>query len=485
MTATEWEAPPSTPRPWGRPITVGVLGGMGPYATLQFLRNVLDMTPATKDWEHVRTVVDSNCHIPSRSRALLFGEASPLPGMIDSCQRLMRYPVDFIALPCNSACHWLPELRRAVKTPVLDIVALATRELLAKDGVQRVTALGGAVPYKTGLYSAEVERKGGTYVTLDATDQERVIAEIERVKSVGAADEAARAEFAAFVDGLATRYRLDGVVLACTEFSFLWDAKYSIAVVDSSRALARAVVDHAVHGKPLELDVGSIKAFWERRAAMIRSGATGLLQGTMLTSTEAEADARMQGERTALLGVLEPLMSERTRMLELGCGTGRWSCVLGPSVGHLDAWDYSAPLVEIAEQQARDRGIPNVHFHVGSVDAVTVPAPYEIVLSVALLHYLDERQFEATMKLVRDAVAPGGHVVFRETLGVDRRFELHGVHSATLDDDYHAVYRTPAEIVRLLGAEFELLSNVMTLAPTEAKPETYQGILVFRRSRDA
>ena len=95
--------------------TIGILGGMGPYATLMFLKNILSLTKADKDSDHIRTITDSNIDIPSRSRAILFNEVSPLNGMIDSCKKLKNYPVDAIYVPCNSADFWLDEVQKSIK----------------------------------------------------------------------------------------------------------------------------------------------------------------------------------------------------------------------------------------------------------------------------------------------------------------------------------------------------------------------------------
>jgi len=484
MTASKvfgFTPPATSPRPFGEPMVVGVLGGMGPYATLQFLRNVLDLTPATRDWEHVRMVVDSNCHIPSRTRAVLFGEDSPLPGMVDSCQRLMRYPVDVIALPCNSACHWLPELKRVIKTPILNIVELALSALRDVAPVQRITALSGDVPYRTELYGIATRSRNIDYVSISEDDQRRVVGYIESVKSIGGAGPQERERFAEFVNDLARRYQLDGVILACTEFSILWDTECSVPVVDSSRALAQAVVDTAYHGRPLALEVDAIRQFWEERARCAQDGETGLLQATMLTASEEEARVRMEAEREALLLVLSPLLTSTSRVLELGCGTGRWTRILAPHVGFVDAWDYSEGLLQLARKKTEEVGLENVSYSQGSVQDVIGVGTYDLVLSVALLHYLSEEQFVGAMRVVRQNVPVGGHAVFRETFGVVRRFELHGFYSATLDQPYHAVYRTVRELTAALGDDFEMISNQTTLAPTVEKPETAQGAVVFRR----
>jgi len=63
-------------------ITIGVLGGMGPYATLHFLKRILDLTPVTKDRDHFRIITDNNVKIPSRTRAVKYGEKSPVDDMV-------------------------------------------------------------------------------------------------------------------------------------------------------------------------------------------------------------------------------------------------------------------------------------------------------------------------------------------------------------------------------------------------------------------
>jgi hypothetical protein len=122
-----------------------------------------------------------------------------------------------------------------------------------------------------------------------------------------------------------------------------------------------------------------------------------------------------------------------------------------------------------------------VTFSLGSVETVVGSGRYDLVISIALLHYLNEDQFLGAIEVVRKNVPVNGYAVFRETFGVDRRFELHGFYSTTLNHAYNAVYRTPREIQKTLGEAFEMTRNEVTLEPTQEKSETAQGVLVFRR----
>ena len=111
---------------------VGVLGGMGPYATLLFYENILNLTDADKDWDHVHLVIDNNTKIPSRTRALLFGEKSPYDCMLESCEKLENYPVDIIVIPCNSAQNWIPDLQKKIKTPIMIVMEGIYFQILTK-----------------------------------------------------------------------------------------------------------------------------------------------------------------------------------------------------------------------------------------------------------------------------------------------------------------------------------------------------------------
>ena len=105
---------------------IGILGGMGPYATLYFFQNILQLTNAEKDWDHVHVVIDNNITIPSRTRAIVFKEKSPYEGMLESCKKLQKYPVDIIVVPCNSAYYWIPNIQKVINTPIVSIIGVTT-----------------------------------------------------------------------------------------------------------------------------------------------------------------------------------------------------------------------------------------------------------------------------------------------------------------------------------------------------------------------
>ncbi len=82
---------------------VGVLGGMGPEATVDFMARVIALTPTRTDEDHVRMIVDNNPHIPSRQTALLDDGEEPGPVIAAMAAGLETAGADFLVMPCNTA----------------------------------------------------------------------------------------------------------------------------------------------------------------------------------------------------------------------------------------------------------------------------------------------------------------------------------------------------------------------------------------------
>jgi aspartate racemase len=219
--------------------TVGVLGGMGPYATLTFFQTLLTLTPAAKDWDHLRIIIDDNPHIPSRTRHLLYGETSPVEGMLESCLKLERYPVDMIVLPCNSAAVFIPEIQPRLHIPLLNICEITANALVQKyPTARRVAVLGGFVTYQRQSYKPYLERYGIELVDHGAAIQRQSEQLIEAIKLDPAPVAHART-METIVIRLHEDRRVNAVVLACTEFGCLLKLETPVPLIDSSLELAR------------------------------------------------------------------------------------------------------------------------------------------------------------------------------------------------------------------------------------------------------
>ena len=108
---------------------LGVLGGMGPLASAQFMVRLTQLTPATRDQDHIPAVLWSDPRVPDRTVGQPTGEADPLPWLLRGIEGLQRAGCGAIAIPCNTAHGWYDAMRDAAQVPILHIVDAAATEL--------------------------------------------------------------------------------------------------------------------------------------------------------------------------------------------------------------------------------------------------------------------------------------------------------------------------------------------------------------------
>jgi len=228
--------------------TIGVLGGMGPYASAAFYKMVLDLTQASKDWDHLHLVIDSNPHIPSRSRHHIYNEASPLPKMIECCNRLSKYPVDAIAIPCNSAQVWIQELQSAIGIPILNIMESSTDAIVRSfSKIEQVCVLGSRVVYDKQSYKKYIEEAGIRYHRHSETTQCMVERLIEMIKIQDNLDNVAERTIE-IIKNIINGDEKTGVILGCTEFACVYSRINSccnMQVVDSTTEYARSLIAYS------------------------------------------------------------------------------------------------------------------------------------------------------------------------------------------------------------------------------------------------
>ena len=93
--------------------TIGIMGGMGPMATVDLMQKVIVATKAIKDQEHIHTVIDNNTNVPDRSECIFGKGPSPVPEMVKSAKLLTAMGADVIIIGCNTAHHTLGLLASA------------------------------------------------------------------------------------------------------------------------------------------------------------------------------------------------------------------------------------------------------------------------------------------------------------------------------------------------------------------------------------
>lgn len=224
---------------------VGILGGMGPDATVDLFQKILRATPAARDQDHLRILIDCNSKIPDRNEAFLGRGEDPFPALRESAQLLERAGAHLIAIPCNAAHGWHDRVQGAVTVPVLHIME-ATADLVRAryPAVGRVGLLAATVTVRVGLYQRALERYGIASLIPDDSSQGEVMRVIRAVKAGDQGSETRRL-IREQANGLAAQ-GAQAVIAGCTEIPLvLGEADASVPVVDATLALALRAVREA------------------------------------------------------------------------------------------------------------------------------------------------------------------------------------------------------------------------------------------------
>ncbi|MFC0401961.1 aspartate/glutamate racemase family protein [Paraburkholderia rhizosphaerae] len=222
---------------------IGILGGMGPLATVDFMEQIIRLTGAARDQEHLPMLVANLPHTPDRSAAITDGGADPLPALLAGIDLLNRNRVGVIAVPCNSAHHWYAQMRAHSEAPLLHIGEVCAAAIAPQVTRAAVLATRGALT--AGFYQAALVERGIEPVLPDPDTQQAVSACVAAVKADRLGD--AAAHLCAALDAL-TAQRIEAAVLGCTELPIAAREleMREFALVDSTLELARETVRYAL-----------------------------------------------------------------------------------------------------------------------------------------------------------------------------------------------------------------------------------------------
>ena len=223
---------------------IGILGGMGPEATVDLMQRIIAGTEAQDDIDHIRCIVDNNPKVPSRIKALLEGSGeSPAPCMVDMAKRLETWGADCLAIACNTAHNYYPDVQNAVSIPVLNMIELAARHTVQQNpDCLHVGILASPAVRMTKLYSSVLEPLGRTVVYPEPEYEDRLLQVIKRIKN-GDTGDTVRREFAAIVENI-NKCGATIAIIACTELGIICE-QYAIPTIDAADVLATELVKFA------------------------------------------------------------------------------------------------------------------------------------------------------------------------------------------------------------------------------------------------
>jgi len=227
--------------------TIGVLGGMGPQATILFMQRLIDASAANDDCEHVPTLVDNNTQVPSRIKALINGNGvDPGPVLAQMAKRLERGGARALVMPCNTAHNYTGVIRSCVSVPFLSMIELTAQELarLLKPG-SLVGILGSPALRITGIFDGALRAVSMT--PLYADDEDATLGAIRAFKASSAAPGALDTVLASGRKLIARG--ADILLVGCTEFSLIKDQIEALhPTIDSLDVLVTETIRFSQHG---------------------------------------------------------------------------------------------------------------------------------------------------------------------------------------------------------------------------------------------
>lgn len=201
-------------------FVIGVLGGMGTYATIHFFQQYAEVFTAEKEWERPRIIIDNRCTMPSRARAYLYNEnVEQLENeMADSMQHLRNAGCNRIILACNTSHLFLPRIYAKVpglENYVIHIIHTCVDQI-ARDEVKDIYLLGSEGTIDSRIYQDALEEKGIHCSCPQQNEYSLLRKCIEAVKQNRYSDDVKKS----FIE-LVNRY--DSCILGCTELPILYE----------------------------------------------------------------------------------------------------------------------------------------------------------------------------------------------------------------------------------------------------------------------
>jgi aspartate racemase len=219
----------------------GILGGMGPEATIDLFAKIVRSTRASRDQDHLRIIIDNNPAIPDRQKAILENGVSPVKWLVETARNLERAGADFIVMPCNTAHYWIEDIRKVVGIPVVDMIEETAEELArAYPSLRTVGILAATGTVRSGLYQKNLSRLRINCVSPADDDQLTLMGVIYSVK----AGDFSKHRVAAEVAGRVVIAGAEAVVSGCTEIPLVLKTEdLSVPLIDATQVLASRTVE--------------------------------------------------------------------------------------------------------------------------------------------------------------------------------------------------------------------------------------------------
>lgn len=217
---------------------------------MELYRKIIQATPAGKDQDHLRVIIDSNPKIPDRTPAIVAAGESPVPAMAESGSVLTAAGADVIIIPCISAHFFLDELQSQLNIPILSAFDAVGEHIQRRHpDVRQVGLLATSGTVQGGRFAARLADYGIGVIVADKRTQVTVMQAIYHIK--GSQEAAFRAEAKSLLISVAEHIiarGAGGIIAGCTEIPLELEPRdIQVPLFDPLRILAQAAVNNALN----------------------------------------------------------------------------------------------------------------------------------------------------------------------------------------------------------------------------------------------
>ncbi len=227
--------------------TIGILGGMGPEATLLFFKKILTNTEAIKDQDHARLIIYSDPKIPERLPAIEGKGKSPLPMLIKGLRSLKSAGADFVAIPCVTAHYFLPQMQAKKIVPIVSIIeetiSFIKKNYSFMNCVGLMAALG---TIRTQLFQKALAKEKISVIISAERDLQKIQKNIFAIKNTAFNKREKIKEELINIGQKLIKKGTQGIIIGCTELPIVLNQDcFNIPVFDVLDILSRAALQKA------------------------------------------------------------------------------------------------------------------------------------------------------------------------------------------------------------------------------------------------
>lgn len=166
-----------------KPI-LGIIGGMGPLATVEFQRLIIEATPAKSDQDHIEVITHNNPHVPDRTRSLAEnGGLSYVREVVKSGQKLIDAGATLLVMPCITAHARFGLIQEELSKPLLNMVEITAQEIITGEYPQPVGILATDGTINAGIINEVFSKNEIMFIRPNRESQKKIMEVIYSIKS--------------------------------------------------------------------------------------------------------------------------------------------------------------------------------------------------------------------------------------------------------------------------------------------------------------